>query len=106
MSAHGGQPFLTAYSTSKGGLVTFTKSVAHSLRHDQIRGNAINMDWCETPGEHAIQAKDGNDPATWLASGDANQPFGRILRPRDVSNLAIFMLSNQSAPMMTGAIVD
>jgi NAD(P)-dependent dehydrogenase (short-subunit alcohol dehydrogenase family) len=31
-SSHGGQPFLTAYSASKGALATLTKNNAHALR--------------------------------------------------------------------------
>src|SRR5690349_16610484 len=31
MSAHGGQPFITAYCSSKGALLTLTKNVAFSL---------------------------------------------------------------------------
>ena len=50
MSAHGGQPFLTPYSTSKGALVVLTKNVAHALRADRIRANVINLGWTDTPG--------------------------------------------------------
>jgi hypothetical protein len=36
MSSHGGQPFLTPYSTSKGALVTLTRNVANSAIKDRI----------------------------------------------------------------------
>src|SRR3990172_3378538 len=35
MSSHGGQPFLTAYSASKGALATLTKNCAYALRRDR-----------------------------------------------------------------------
>src|SRR5687767_761974 len=34
-SAHGGQPFLTAYSTTKGALNTLTRNAANSVRRDR-----------------------------------------------------------------------
>lgn len=41
-SAHVGQSFLTAYSTSKGGLMTLTKNTANALRSNKIRVNAVS----------------------------------------------------------------
>lgn len=104
MSSHGGQPFLTAYAASKGALATLTKNTAHGLRSDRIRVNGINLGWADTPGEHAIQARDGNPP-DWLARAEPAQPFGRLIRPDDVAGLAIHLLSDAAA-MMTGALID
>lgn len=103
-SSHGGQPFLTAYSTSKGALATLTKNNAHALRFDRIRVNGINIGWADTPGEHAIQARDGK-PADWLRTAEPAQPFGRLIKPDDVSTMAVFLLSDAAA-MMTGALID
>jgi NAD(P)-dependent dehydrogenase (short-subunit alcohol dehydrogenase family) len=104
MSSHGGQPFLTAYSASKGALATLTKNTALGLRAQRIRVNGINMGWADTPGEHAIQQKDGNPP-DWLEKAQPTQPFGRLLRPGDVAGLATYLLSD-AAEMMTGALID
>ncbi len=103
-SAHGGQPFLTAYSASKGALAVLTKNVANAVRADRIRVNGLNIGWMETPGEHAIQARDGS-PVDWLEKAAPNQPFGRILHPDDVSTLAIHLLSD-AGEMMTGSVID
>ncbi|WP_368414345.1 SDR family oxidoreductase [Falsiroseomonas sp.] len=104
MSSHGGQPFLTGYSSSKGALATLTKNTALGLRPLRIRVNGINMGWADTPGEHAIQQKDGNPP-DWLEKAQPAQPFGRLLRPGDVAGLATYLLSD-AAEMMTGALID
>lgn len=104
MSSHGGQPFLTAYAASKGALATLTKNTAHGLRGDRIRVNGINLGWADTPGEHAIQARDGNPP-DWLDRAAPAQPFGRLIRPADVAGLAVYLLSDAAA-MMTGALID
>ena len=103
-SSHGGQPFLTAYSTSKGALATLTKNNAHALRADRIRVNGVNIGWADTPGEHAIQARDGK-PKDWLEQSEPQQPFGRLIKPDDVSTLAVYLLSD-AAQMMTGALID
>ena len=103
-SSHGGQPFLTAYSTSKGALATLTKNNAHALRTDRIRVNGLNIGWADTPGEHAIQKRDGK-PADWLTRAEPAQPFGRLIKPRDVALAAVYLLSDASQ-MMTGALID
>ncbi|WP_439598784.1 SDR family oxidoreductase [Falsiroseomonas sp.] len=104
MSSHGGQPFLTGYASSKGALATLTKNTAHGLRAHRIRVNGINLGWADTPGEHAIQAKDGNPP-DWRETAEPTQPFGRLIRPADVAGLATYLLSD-AAEMMTGALID
>ncbi len=75
-----------------------------ALRADRIRVNGINLGWADTPGEHAIQARDGK-PADWLARAEPAQPFGRLIEPRDVAALAVYLLSDAAA-MMTGALID
>lgn len=103
-SSHGGQPFLTAYSASKGALAVLTKNNAHALRFDRIRVNGVNIGWMDTPGEHAIQKRDGK-PADWLAGAEKSQPFGRLLRATDAAVMSVYLLSDASLPM-TGALID
>jgi NAD(P)-dependent dehydrogenase (short-subunit alcohol dehydrogenase family) len=104
MSAHGGQPFLTAYVASKGALAVLTKNVAHALRKDRIRVNGLNIGWMETPAEHAIQASDGA-PKNWLELAAKRLPFGRILNPREVAVMTGLLLS-KDGEMITGSLID
>jgi NAD(P)-dependent dehydrogenase (short-subunit alcohol dehydrogenase family) len=104
MSSHGGQPFLTAYASSKGALAILTKNTAHALRKARIRVNGVNIGWTDTPGEHVIQKRDGN-PADWLEKAEPKQPFGRLIRTSDVATLAVYLLSD-AAEMMTGSLID
>jgi len=104
MSSHGGQPFLTAYSSSKGALVILTKNTAHALRKARIRVNGLNIGWTDTPGEHVIQGKDGN-PKDWLEKAEPKQPFGRLIKPHDVATATVYLLSDASE-MMTGSVID
>jgi NAD(P)-dependent dehydrogenase (short-subunit alcohol dehydrogenase family) len=105
MSAHGGQPFITAYSGSKGALATLTKNAAFSLMPWRIRVNALNIGWMNTPGEDRIMrlnhgAKDG-----WLDKAAAEQPFGRLIEPTEVARACAFLASAESG-LMTGSVID
>jgi len=105
MSAHGGQPFICAYSGSKAALAGLTKNVAYSLMPDRIRVNALNIGWMNTPGEHAIQKREHAAADDWLDKAMAAQPFGRLLEPTEVAKAIAFLASAESG-MMTGAVVD
>lgn len=105
MSANGGQPFLTAYSGSKGALATITKNVAYALLRDRIRVNALNIGWMDTPGEDRTQRVADGKPSDWLAQAERDQPFGRLLKTDEVARSIAFLASEESG-LMTGAIID
>ncbi len=92
-TCYGGKPYITPYSASKGALATLTKNVAHSLLLDKIRVNGINRGWTYTPQEHQ-HPKSMGEPDNRLENADAAQPFGRLLRPRDIAYLATYLLSD------------
>jgi NAD(P)-dependent dehydrogenase (short-subunit alcohol dehydrogenase family) len=102
-AAHGGAPFIMAYSASKAALVTMTKTHACELAPKGIRVNAVNMGWCFTDNEDKVQA--AAKTANWLSEADAGAPLGRILRPQDVACTIVFLLSSASN-MMTGSVID
>jgi NAD(P)-dependent dehydrogenase (short-subunit alcohol dehydrogenase family) len=103
VAAHGGAPFVMAYSVSKAALVTLTKNNAAQLAPNQIRVNGINMGWCQTDNEDTLQIEQsGNE---WVQRADATVPLGRILRAQDVAATVGFLLSGASA-MMTGTILE
>jgi NAD(P)-dependent dehydrogenase (short-subunit alcohol dehydrogenase family) len=105
MSGHGGQPFITAYCASKGGLAALTKNVAHSLVRYRIRVNGLNIGWMSTPGEDRIMktyhgAKDG-----WLEEAVKSKPFGRLIDPNEVARACLYLASDESG-LMTGSNID
>jgi len=104
VAAYCGMDILTAYSSTKGALHTFTKNTAHALRRDRIRVNGINLGWTDTPAEHDVQIKQGS-PENWLEIGESQSPFGRLLKPRDVARLCAFLLSDESG-ILTGSCID
>ena len=105
MSAHGGQPFISAYCASKGALAALTKNVAHALVKFRIRVNGLNIGWMATPGEDRIMktyhgAKDG-----WLEDAVKAKPFGRLIDPGEVARACAYLVSAESG-LMTGANID
>ena len=105
VSAYGSVPFLTAYATSKGALMTLTKNVAYAVMRDRIRINMLNIGWMDTPGENIIQRKYHNAGDDWLERAETGMPFGRLLKPEEVARAVAFLASEESG-MMTGSIVD
>ena len=101
---NGGAPYIMAYSASKGARAALTKNNAHALRFDKIRVNGINMSWTYTPHEDMVQKGMGKGD-NWLEKVEAQQPFGRILRPHEAAYLTAYLLSDQSE-MMTGSAID
>lgn len=105
MSSHGGQPFLSPYSTSKAGLVGLTKNAAHAHRFDRIRINGLNIGWTATDGEDEIQrAAHGADDG-WLAQAQAAQPMGKLGQVDEIAQMVVFLLSDRSG-VVTGSVID
>ncbi|MBN9222247.1 MAG: SDR family oxidoreductase [Mesorhizobium sp.] len=105
INAHCGSPELAVYSATKGALATLTKNAANAHRFDRIRVNGINVGWTDTPAERVMQARTLGLGPGWLDAANAAQPFGRLLNPSDIANLAVFLLSDAAGPM-TGAVID
>ena len=105
INAHCGSPELAVYSATKGALATLTKNAANAHRFDRIRVNGINVGWTDTPAERVMQAETLGHGPGWLDAANAAQPFGRLLKPDDIANLAVFLLSDAAGPM-TGAVID
>ncbi|WP_449257176.1 SDR family oxidoreductase [Bosea sp. (in: a-proteobacteria)] len=105
MSAHGGQPFLSAYSVSKGALAVLTKNAAYGLIKHRIRVNGLNIGWMATPGEDAIMKLRHDAGDDWLEGAAASQPFGRLIDPREVAKAVAYLASDESG-LMTGSNID
>jgi len=104
-AAHGGAPFIMAYSAAKAALVVLTKNNATQLAPHNIRVNAINMGWTLTDNEDAIQQVEHAEGSDWSKHADAGVLLGRILRPQDVAATVAFLLSGAST-MMTGTVLE
>jgi NAD(P)-dependent dehydrogenase (short-subunit alcohol dehydrogenase family) len=105
VTGYGGEVFLLPYSVAKGALHALTRNTAFALMRDRIRVNLINPGWMDTPAEDAIQRRYHGAGDDWLERAEADQPFGRLLKPDEVARGICFLLSDESG-MMTGACLD
>lgn len=103
--AHGGPPFLIAYSASKGALMTMTRGLANALKWDRIRINTVNIGWTNTPREHIVQTEVHDRPQDWLTAASRAQPFGRLIQPDEVARAIAYLTSDESG-LLSGAVID
>ena len=105
MSAHGGQPFITAYCASKAALAALTKNVAHSLVRFRIRVNGLNIGWMSTPGEDRTMKTYHGASDGWLEEAVKSKPFGRLIDPKEVARACVYLASDESG-LITGSNID
>ena len=105
MSAMAGQPFLSAYCTSKGALATLTRNTAYALLRNRIRVNGLNIGWMASEGEDRIQREFHHADADWLEKAAAAQPNGRLVDPIEVARAVAFLCSAESG-LMTGSVIE
>ena len=86
-----------SYTSSKGALISLTKSLAVQFARQNVRCNIIHPGIIETP----MQAPHLKDPARRKAFEDGI-PLGRIAHPREIANVALFLASDESS-YVTGA---
>jgi NAD(P)-dependent dehydrogenase (short-subunit alcohol dehydrogenase family) len=93
-------PNSPAYTTSKHGVLGFTRALAAELGRHGVRVNAIGPGLIETPLNAAVRA---SDPGLVKVFMD-HTPLGRAGQPDDIVGPAIFLASDLSS-YVTGAIV-
>jgi NAD(P)-dependent dehydrogenase (short-subunit alcohol dehydrogenase family) len=99
MLAFFGGPRVPAYSSSKGGIVQLTKSLAAAWAADNIRVNAVAPGWIATPLTQELQ-EDPERSRPILS----RTPMGRWGMPDEVAAGVVF-LACPAARFITGAIL-
>ena len=90
-----------AYCAAKGGVTLLTKAMALDHAHENIRVNCICPAIVET--EMALGAiSRAPDPAAYRRLRESQIPMGRLGRPEDIAQLALYLASDKST-WMTGA---
>jgi NAD(P)-dependent dehydrogenase (short-subunit alcohol dehydrogenase family) len=82
-----------------------TKNIANALTGHQIRVNALNIGWTDTPAEHDIQKRVHAKGDDWLEKEESKVPFKRLTKTIDVAKGLAFMCSDESG-LMTGSVID
>jgi NAD(P)-dependent dehydrogenase (short-subunit alcohol dehydrogenase family) len=93
-------PNSVAYTTSKHGVLGFTRALAAELGKDGVRVNAIGPGFIETPLNEKVRAGNPELARTFID----HTPLGRAGKPEDIVGPAIFLASDLSA-YVTGSIV-
>ncbi len=92
----GGNAGQANYAASKGGLVSFTKSVAQEVGARNIRVNAIAPGFIETEMTAKLPEEVKKNWAEQI-------PLKRAGKPEDVANMAVFLASDMAA-YVTGQV--
>lgn len=92
-----GQPSNAAYSTTKGAVMNLTRSIAVDYGRYGIRANSISPALVRTEMAET-RLKPGDDweeraAREWIP----NYPLGRIGRPEDIANGALFLASDEAS---------
>lgn len=95
-----GFPNIAHYCASKGGIVGMTEAIAVELAPYNIRVNTISPGMIETPMIDPVK----KDPKT-MEGLLARIPLHRAGRPEEVSNLVLFLASDESSYMTGSTIV-
>jgi NAD(P)-dependent dehydrogenase (short-subunit alcohol dehydrogenase family) len=95
-----GEPFMTAYSGAKSGLVGFTRALAKELGRKKINVNGVSPGTTKTPPSvKFIEQMGGEEKLVRL------YPLGRLGLPQDIANGVLFMAS-PLADFVTGQILS
>lgn len=93
-------PSSVAYTTSKHGVLGFTRALAAELGKEGVRVNAIGPGFIETPLNEKVRATNPQLVKTFLD----HTPLGRTGKPDDIVGPALFLASDLSA-FVTGTIL-
>ena len=96
------RPGLSWYNASKGAVNLLSKSMAVELAPDKIRVCCLAPVAGETP---LLEMFMGEDTPQKRAAFTATVPLGRLSRPQDVANAALFLCSDE-AEFLTGVVLE
>jgi 3-oxoacyl-[acyl-carrier protein] reductase len=97
------RPGLAWYNASKGAVLALTKSMAAELAPDKIRVNAVNPAVSDTA--MLLDVLGGVDTPEGRAKLISSIPMGRMSKPKDVANAALYLASDE-AEFITGVCME
>jgi NAD(P)-dependent dehydrogenase (short-subunit alcohol dehydrogenase family) len=98
VTAYKGNPMLLDYSSTKGAIVSFTRSLALSLAKKKIRVNAV------APGPIWTPLIPSTFSADKVAEFGTDVPLGRAGQPEEVAACFLF-LASEDASYLTGQVL-
>jgi NAD(P)-dependent dehydrogenase (short-subunit alcohol dehydrogenase family) len=98
VTAYKGNPMLLDYSSTKGAIVAFTRSLSQGLAEKKIRVNAV------APGPIWTPLIPSTFPPEKVAKFGTDVPLGRVGQPEEVASCFLF-LAGEDASYMTGQVL-
>jgi NAD(P)-dependent dehydrogenase (short-subunit alcohol dehydrogenase family) len=98
VTAYKGSPHLLDYSSTKGAIVAFTRSLSQALGKKKIRVNAV------APGPIWTPLIPSTFPAKEVATFGSDVPLGRPGQPEEIAPSFVFLASDDSS-YMTGQVL-
>jgi NAD(P)-dependent dehydrogenase (short-subunit alcohol dehydrogenase family) len=98
VTAYRGSPNLLDYSSTKGAIVSFTRSLAQALVEKEIRVNAV------APGPIWTPLIASTFPPDKVATFGSDVPMGRAGQPEEVAPSYVFLASDDSS-YITGQVL-
>ena len=98
VTAYRGSPKLLDYATTKGAIVSFTRSLAQALVEKGIRVNAV------APGPIWTPLIPASFPADKVSKFGSDVPMGRAGQPEEVAPSYVFLASDDSS-YITGQVL-
>jgi NAD(P)-dependent dehydrogenase (short-subunit alcohol dehydrogenase family) len=96
----------TAYTTTKGAVLSFTYAIAGDLAPQGIRVNAVSPGWVDGGFTHQAMSQ-MDDPQELVETARRMHYLERMATPTDVANAAVWLLSDQAAFVTgTSLLVD
>jgi len=99
VTAYKGSPELLDYSSTKGAIVAFTRSLSLSLEQRKIRVNAV------APGPIWTPLIPSTMPPDKVTSFGKNVPMGRAGQPSEVAPCYVFLASDVDSSYISGQVL-
>lgn len=85
-----------SYTAAKGGITALTHALSISLS-GKVRVNSISPGWIDT----RVNDTENNEPIKYEPQDENQHPAGRVGKPKDIANMALYLCSEQ-AGFITG----
>lgn len=97
-----GAESLLDYSSTKGAIIAFTKSLAQNLAKKGIRVNTVAPGPVWTPLNPADEGQSGEK----MAKFGEKQPFGRPAQPEEIAPAYVFLASDADSSYISGIVLE